>query len=73
MAPEDPGAIREGLSRNTEYGSKAHDYGSSDKITDPDGATEILKCSTIISPPMMSTPFIEKRAAFYNSSGLLKQ
>ena len=27
--PEDPGAIREGLSRNIEYGSEDRDYGSS--------------------------------------------
>ena len=38
----------------------------SDRIMDPDGAT------TIISPPMTSTLFIEKWPAFYNSSGLLK-
>ena len=74
--PEDPGAIREGLSRNTEYGSKARDYGSSGAQRIDyrpgwrDGDFEVL--NDYLVPDDVDSVY-RKWAAFYNSSGLLRQ
>ena len=67
VPPEDPGAIREGLSSHIEDGSRARDYGSrSVQRLDHehgwrDGDFEVLN---EISAPMTSTPLSTIQAGY---------